>query len=146
MFFIYKKFFPSSGPLHVMFSQPVMFLLFSLFWALLQSSVSHYCFVLSPSSSVMFCNSQTISEFLGYISGLEAGTLIMAWPILSKLILIVQLHHGFYTYPVFLFTTSFFLLQFAKTHFSLLRFCYEWCHFMHSWSCLRFPKTFDCGL
>lgn len=99
-----------------------MFLLFSFFWALLQSSVSHYCSILSPSSSVIFCNSQTISEFLGYVSGLEAGALIMAWPILSKLILIVQLHHGFYTYPVFLFTTSFFCCNLQKHIFLFLGF------------------------
>lgn len=100
----------------------VLFSLFSFFWALLQPSVSRCCSILSSSSSVIFCNPQTISEFLGYISGLDAGTLIMAWPVLSKSILIVELHHGFCTYPLFLFTTSFFLLQFAETHFSCLRF------------------------
>ena len=112
--------FPSSAcRLRLLFSLLSFFLPLSLMkTALLQVFVLHCRSILSLSSSTMFSSPQSISEFLGYISGLEAGALIIAWPVQSKIIRVtseyVQLPHGFYIHSLFLLPHYFFLSHLQK--------------------------------
>lgn len=77
-----------------------------------------------PSPLLIVFHPDAISAFFSYfMTGLETGAILTAWPVLSKKTSTVRLPHGLCVYPLFLFTTSFFT-AFAKPHSSCLGPCY----------------------